>query len=82
PRYQTAEIVRYAEHICNYDVILDSWFYGKISVQLIGHKRAEYVMFLCNPCGCKQFPSRNNLVTVNYLFGALNSTYLAGFYFP
>jgi len=22
----------YAEHICNYVVILDSWFYGKISV--------------------------------------------------
>ena len=37
------EILGYAEHICNYVVILDSWFYGKIYVQLIGHKRSEYV---------------------------------------
>ena len=26
------ETLGYAEHICNYVVILDSWFYGKISV--------------------------------------------------
>ena len=26
------ETLRYAEHICNYVVILDSWFYGKVSV--------------------------------------------------
>ena len=25
------ETLGYAEHICNYVVILDSWFYGKIS---------------------------------------------------
>ena len=25
------EILGYAEHICNYVVILDSWFYGKVS---------------------------------------------------
>ena len=42
------ETLGYAEHICNYVVILDSWFYGKIYVQLIGHKRAEYVMVLRN----------------------------------
>ena len=27
------EILRYAEHICNYVVILDSWFYGKLCCQ-------------------------------------------------
>jgi len=26
------ETLGYAEHICNYVVILDSWFYGKVSV--------------------------------------------------
>ena len=26
------ETLGYAEHICNYVVILDSWFYGKIHV--------------------------------------------------
>ena len=26
------ETLRYAEHICNYVVISDSWFYGKVSV--------------------------------------------------
>ncbi|MCG2778271.1 MAG: hypothetical protein L6406_21565, partial [Desulfobacterales bacterium] len=26
------ETLGYAEHICNYVVILDSWFYGKIYV--------------------------------------------------
>ncbi|MFH1582114.1 MAG: hypothetical protein ABIC39_08655 [Pseudomonadota bacterium] len=25
------ETLRYAEHICNYVVILDSWFYGKMN---------------------------------------------------
>jgi hypothetical protein len=28
------ETLGYAEHICNYVVILDSWFYGKISPTL------------------------------------------------
>ncbi len=27
------ETLRYAEHICNYVVILDSWFYGKLCCQ-------------------------------------------------
>jgi hypothetical protein len=39
------ETLRYAEHICNYDVILDSWFYGKIYVHLSGHKQAELWWF-------------------------------------
>ena len=47
------ETLGYAEHICYYFGILDSWFSGKIYVQLIGHKRAEYVMVLCNPRECK-----------------------------
>ena len=37
------ETLRYAEHICNYVVILDSWFYGKISQpgspENLGHDR-------------------------------------------
>jgi hypothetical protein len=28
------ETLGYAEHICNYVVILDSWFYGKITQSL------------------------------------------------
>ena len=47
------ETLGYAEHICNYDVILDSWFYGKIYVHLSGHKQAEYAAVLSNSCRCK-----------------------------
>ena len=53
PTYQAAEIRRYTEHTCDYLLIRDIWFSGKVSVQLTDQKRAEYVMVLCNPRGCK-----------------------------
>ena len=46
-------------HVCNTYlnilIILIMPDNGKIYVQLIEHKRAEYVMVLCNPCRCKYF---------------------------
>ena len=54
-KYQFIKILRSAEHTFNYDLISDSWFDGKTYVQLIGQKRSEYVMVLCNPCRCKHF---------------------------
>ena len=47
PRYQTAEIVRYAEHICNYLVISDNWFNGKKSKVLTSPVFMGYSQCIC-----------------------------------
>ncbi len=50
--------IRYTFYICNNFNSFDSWTSGKVSVQLTGQKRAEYVMVLHNLCECKQFPKQ------------------------
>ena len=38
------ETLGYAEHICNYVVILDSWFYGKVHAHLTDLIRVNCVI--------------------------------------
>ena len=58
------ETLGYAEHICNYVVILDSWFYGKVS------QLWEYEEYEPKPRG-DRFESEGFWTPLNQVFGSI-----------